>query len=233
MIKFDLHTIDWNAISAMATTLAFVVAFFSIWHTNKKEKENRNFQLLIGKKEEEFKNLDEFCSKILKIYSAINPIDILNYSEKFIENRFTETDKNIVEQNAANDEINCVKLNILLLKTNNETANDLIKKLGNIREIYGHWARRINLIYKSIDKLDVPEFREQTKNIVTQMADICCGYNPKYIPYIQNIYGQISDLKEQSIRILECFETETSMQLQNARKDFEQHLYPSLLIGQI
>lgn len=33
------------------------------------------------------------------------------------------------------------------------------------------------------------------------------------------------DLKEQCLKILECLESELSMQLQQKRKNFEKHLY--------
>ena len=73
MINFELDTIDWNAISAIATTLAFVIAFWSIYISNKKERREREFQLNLLKKEQEQKNLDEFITKVQEIFNAINP----------------------------------------------------------------------------------------------------------------------------------------------------------------
>ena len=37
-MEFELNIIDWNAISAIATTLAFFIAFWSIRVTNTQEK---------------------------------------------------------------------------------------------------------------------------------------------------------------------------------------------------
>ena len=41
MIDLDLHIIDWNAISAIATTLAFIIAFWSIRISNTQDKKNK------------------------------------------------------------------------------------------------------------------------------------------------------------------------------------------------
>ena len=93
MIDLDLHIIDWNAISAIATTLAFIIAFWSIRISNTQDKKNREFQLKLMQKESEQRNLDEFIKKVIEIYNGTNPLDILNYSSKFINNQFSEQDK--------------------------------------------------------------------------------------------------------------------------------------------
>ena len=41
MIHFELHTIDWNAISAIATTLALIFAYWSIHASNKQSPEEQ------------------------------------------------------------------------------------------------------------------------------------------------------------------------------------------------
>ena len=79
MIDFELHTIDWNAISAIATTLALIVAYWSIHVSNKQAQKSNEFQLKLLKKENEQKGLDEFIHKVIEIYDAVNPFDILNY----------------------------------------------------------------------------------------------------------------------------------------------------------
>jgi hypothetical protein len=57
------------------------------------------------------------------------------------------------------------------------------------------------------------------------MSNVCLQYNPTYITHIQNIKILKPNPKEQCLKILECFETKVSMQLQQKRKDFEKQLY--------
>ena len=225
-MEFELNIIDWNAISAIATTLAFFIAFWSIRVTNTQEKNNREFQLKLMRKEFEQKNLDEFITKVLEIYNGTNPLDILNYSSKFINNQFTEQDKDAIEQNANNDQINCIRLNVLIILMDKvESAKPLIKKLGDVRETYGVWARNINLINMSFEDFDKPEHKDFIIKAINGMSNVCVQYNPKYESYIKSIINSRTNLKEQCLNILECFETEVSMQLQQIRKDFEKQLY--------
>lgn len=233
-MEFELNIIDWNAISAIATTLAFFIAFWSIRVTNTQEKNNREFQLKLMRKEFEQRNLDEFITKVLEIYNGTNPLDILNYSSKFINNQFTEQDKDAIEQNANNDQINCIRLNVLIILMDKvESAKPLIKKLGEVRETYGVWARNINLINMSFEDFDKPEHKDFIIKAINGMSNVCVQYNPKYESYIKSIINSRTNLKEQCLNILECFETEVSMQLQQIRKDFEKQLYEYVKTEQI
>ena len=101
MIHFELHTIDWNAISAIATTLALIFAYWSIHASNKQAQKSNEFQLKLLKKENEQKGLDEFIHKVIEIYDAVNPLDILNYSSKFMNNKFTDQDTKALLNNIA------------------------------------------------------------------------------------------------------------------------------------
>lgn len=233
-MEFELNIIDWNAISAIATTLAFFIAFWSIRVTNTQEKNNRKFQLKLMRKEFEQRNLDEFITKALEIYNGTNPLDILNYSSKLINNQFTEQDKDTIEQNANNDQINCIRLNVLIILMDKvESAKPLIKKLGDVRETYGVWARNINLINMSFEDFDKPEHKDFIIKAINGMSNVCVQYNPKYESYIKSIINSRTNLKEQCLNILECFETEVSMQLQQIRKDFEKQLYEYVKTEQI
>ena len=66
MIHFELNTIDWNAISAMATTLALIAAFVTIIVSNLQERKNRKFQVLLLHKEQEQKQLDELAIALVE-----------------------------------------------------------------------------------------------------------------------------------------------------------------------
>lgn len=226
MINFNLSTIDWNAISAIATTLALIVAYATIIVSNRQEQKNREFQLKLMRQDSEQRNLNEFINKVIEIYNGTNPLDILNYSSKFINNQFTEQDKEVIEQNANNDQINCIRLNVLVILMDKiEYAKPLIKKLGDIRETYGVWVRNMSQIMMSFDNFDNSEHNEFIVKAINDMSNVCLQYNSTYITHIQNIKILKPNPKEQCIKILECFETEVSMQLQQKRKDFEKQLY--------
>lgn len=226
MINFNLSTIDWNAISAIATTLALIVAYATIIVSNRQEQKNREFQLKLMRQDSEQRNLNEFINKVIEIYNGTNPLDILNYSSKFINNQFTEQDKEVIEQNANNDQINCIRLNVLVILMDKiEYAKPLIKKLGDIRETYGVWVRNTSQIMMSFDNFDNSEHNEFIVKAINDMSNVCLQYNSTYITHIQNIKILKPNPKEQCIKILECFETEVSMQLQQKRKDFEKQLY--------
>ena len=60
MISFELNIIDWNAISAIATTLALIVAFVTIIVSNCQERKNRKLQVLLLHKDQQQKQLDLF-----------------------------------------------------------------------------------------------------------------------------------------------------------------------------
>ena len=226
MIHFELHTIDWNAISAIATTLALIFAYWSIHASNKQAQKSNEFQLKLLKKENEQKGLDEFIHKVIEIYDAVNPLDILNYSSKFMNDKFTDQDRIAIEENANNDQMNCVRLNVLMLQMDKlESAKSLIIELGDIRETYGYWMRNMNLISMSFDKQYLSNSKDFIVKAMQEMGDICIRYNPEYKSYIQSICNADLDIKEQCMKILECFETELSMQLQQKRKNFEKHLY--------
>ena len=67
-MKFELNTIDWNGISAIATTLALVIAYATIIVSNRQERKNREFQLKLMRKDFEQRNLDEFINTVIEIY---------------------------------------------------------------------------------------------------------------------------------------------------------------------
>ncbi len=44
-MTWNLSIIDWTAIGSIATVLAFIVAYLSIYISNKQNKKNQQFQL--------------------------------------------------------------------------------------------------------------------------------------------------------------------------------------------
>ena len=96
-MNIDLYTIDWTAIGSVATTIALIIAFRSINASNKQNRENRKLQILLIRKEQEQKRLDEMVNNILEIIHSIKPIDVLDFSSKWIDKTFTTEDRHKID----------------------------------------------------------------------------------------------------------------------------------------
>lgn len=68
-------------------------------HPISKAQKSNEFQLKLLKKENEQKGQDEFIHKVIEIYDAVNPLDILNYSSKLMNDKFTDQDRIAIEEN--------------------------------------------------------------------------------------------------------------------------------------
>ena len=118
-MNIDLYTIDWTAIGSVATTIALIIAFKSINASNKQNRENPKLQILLIRKEQEQKRLDEMVNNILEIIHSIKPIDVLDFSSKWIDKTFTTEDRHKIDHIAEQDQLNNIRLNIQLIKLKN------------------------------------------------------------------------------------------------------------------
>ncbi len=227
-MNIDLYTIDWTAIGSIATTIALIFAFKSINASNKQNKENRKLQISLIRKEQEQKRLDEMVNNILEIIHSIKPIDVLDFSSKWIDGAFTTEDRRKLDHMAEQDQLNYTRLNIQLIKLKNyPTAKPLLARLDIIRDLYGQWVRCINLLHlflESEDKLPVEEREKTIVNIVNQMVDIC-KRNPEYTPIISDICKEKSKIENIARDVMNIFESEISKQIQAHKLAFEKELY--------
>jgi len=227
-MNIDLYTIDWTAIGSIATTIALIFAFKSINASNKQNKENRKLQISLIRKEQEQKRLDEMVNNILEIIHSIKPIDVLDFSSKWIDGAFTTEDRRKLDHMAEQDQLNYTRLNIQLIKLKNyPTAKPLLARLDIIRDLYGQWVRCINLLHlflESEDKLSVEEREKTIVNIVNQMVDIC-KRNPEYTPIISDICKEKSKIENIARDVMNIFESEISKQIQAHKLAFEKELY--------
>ena len=229
MLNFDLCTIDWTAIGSIATTIAMIIAFKSIGVSNKQNRKNRKLQILLIRKEQEQKRLDEMVSNILEIVHSIKPIDVLDFSSKWIDGAFTTEDRCKLDHIAEQDQLNYTRLNIQLIKLKNyPTAKPLLARLNMIREIYGSWARCINPLHvflESGNKLKAEEREAIIADIVNQMVDTCTKLNPTCITIISNICKQKNKVEYIARDVMNIFESEISKQVQAHKQAFEKELY--------
>lgn len=227
-MNIDLYTIDWTAIGSIATTIALIFAFKSINASNKQNKENRKLQISLIRKEQEQKRLDKMVNNILEIIHSIKPIDVLDFSSKWIDGAFTTEDRHKLDHMAEQDQLNYTRLNIQLIKLKNyPTAKPLLARLDIIRDLYGQWVRCINLLHlflESEDKLPVEEREKTIVNIVNQMVDIC-KRNPEYTPIISDICKKKNKIEDIARDLMNIFESEISKQIQAHKLAFEKELY--------
>lgn len=229
MMNIDLYTIDWTAIGSIATAIAMIIAFRSISVSNKQNRENRKLQVLLIRKEQEQKRLDEMINNILDISYSMRPVDILDFSSKWTDKKFTTEDRYKIDHMADQDLLNNIRLNIQLLKLKNyPAAKPLLARLNTIRKIYGLWVKCINslhLILESEDKLTLEEREAEIANIVTQMIEECKKMAPNYTSIINDICKQRKSIVDIAKDVMNIFESEISRQVQAHKLAFEKELY--------
>lgn len=228
-MSFDLATIDWTAIGSIATAIALIFAYWSINISNKQNRDNRNLQILLLKREHEQKKLDDIVANILEINNGINPISILDFSAKMINKTFTTKDRQMIDTIANQDMVNNIKLNIQFTKSNNfPSANILLAHLNKIRENYGLWAKSINLLHlyaNSQNELTKLEQENAIKNLTFEMSEKCKEIDFRYESIIADIYRQKTDIFLIALNVMTIFESEMASQIQNQKKIFERELY--------
>ena len=102
-MNLDLCTIDWTAIGSIATVIAMIIAYRTIYISVKQNKDNQKFQTLLVQREIEQKRLDELVDNIMIINDSIQPIVVADYSVKLTKGIFTEDDRHFIDEMAAND----------------------------------------------------------------------------------------------------------------------------------
>lgn len=228
-MNIDLYTIDWTAIGSVATTIALIIAFKSINASNKQNRENRKLQILLIRKEQEQKRLDEMVNNILEIIHSIKPIDVLDFSSKWIDKTFTTEDRHKIDHIAEQDQLNNIRLNIQLIKLKNyPTANILLTRLNIIRDLYGQWVKCINLLHLHLESRDKLSIEEQTvciTNIVKQMATTCKKLNPEYTPIISDICKKKNNIIDIARELMNIFESVIFNQIQTHKLALEPELY--------
>ena len=136
-MNLDLCTIDWTAIGSIATVIAMIIAYRTIYISVKQNKDNQKFQTLLVQREIEQKRLDELVDNIMIINDSIQPIVVADYSVKLTKGIFTEDDRHFIDEMAANDISNNNRLSVQLIKYDrNESAKKVLMILSNMRQKY-------------------------------------------------------------------------------------------------
>ncbi|RHP66453.1 hypothetical protein [Bacteroides sp. OF04-15BH] len=222
-MTFDLYTIDWTAIGSIITFFAMIIAYWTIHLSNKQNKSNQQFQILLIKREIEQKRLDELVESIIAINDSIQPTDILNYSVKLIHGYYTKEDQSFINLLAAKDESNNNKLSIQLMKYNkNLPAREVLITLSRMRHIYGECIRNISILnlYKTNSMVSPSELKKMIKNMVKISKEV----SPELEKNIHDILKTKSNDLDKAVNLLNIFCYAISNDLLRNKKMFEKHL---------
>lgn len=223
-MSFDLYTIDWTAIGSIVTFVAMIIAYWTIHVSDKQNKSNQQLQLLLVQREIEQKRLDELVESIMIINDTIQPVDVLDYSVKFINGNFTETDRHIINSMAAKEKSDGNKLSIQLMKYDkNQSAKDVLMALSSMRQKYGEWVRDISILnmYKKNNFVDPSCLAE----MIVTMVNISKELDQKSEQYIRKILNTPTDDLNKAIQLMNVFSSVVSSYLIDHKKVFENELY--------
>ena len=228
MIHIELNTIDWNAISAIATTLALIAAFLTIIVSNNQERKNRKLQVLLLHKDQQQKKLDEMVTNLLTIIDDINPLHLTNYSKKIEDRTITVQDRELLDKIASVDQSNYNKLQVQVIKFSNYTeAQSMLERLGIIREDYGTWIRSVAtlLFYLEENRLVQTKMVNIFKPMADDIINKCITIDTNYIPFIKE-YQKImeSDILGGFMNLLSLYSFLCTEKLLNEKKIFMEKL---------
>lgn len=223
-MSFDLYTIDWTAIGSIVTFIAMIIAYWTIHVSDKQNKSNQRLQLLLVQREIEQKRLDELVESIMIINDTIQPVDVLDYSVKFVNGNFTETDRHVINSMAAKEKSDSNRLSIQLMKYDkNQSAKDVLTALSSMRQKYGEWVRDISILnmYKEHNFVNHSCLAE----MIATMVNISKELDQKSEQYIRKILDTPTDDLNKAIQLMNVFSSVVSSYLIDHKRVFENELY--------
>lgn len=223
-MNLDLCTIDWTAIGSIATVIAMIIAYRTIYISVKQNKDNQKFQLLLVQREIEQKRLDELVENIMIINDSIRPIIVNDYSVKFIQGNFTEDDRHLIDEMAIKDDLDNNRLNIQLMKYDkNQSAKNVLVALSNLRQTYGIWVRDISIL--NLYKTNYVISPSELTRIISTMVKISKEIVPEHEKTIHDILKTGSSDLDKAINLMNIFCYAISTYLLKNKKIFEKELF--------
>lgn len=222
-MNLDLCTIDWTATGSIATVIAMIIAYRTIYISVKQNKDNQKFQTLLVQREIEQKRLDELVDNIMIINDSIQPIVVADYSVKLTKGIFTEDDRHFIDEMAANDISNNNRLSVQLIKYDrNESAKKVLMILSNMRQKYGEWVRDLSIL--NLYKTNYIIFPDELRRIILTMANMSKEIAPKYEKDIHFIINEKNNDLNKAINLMNIFCYTISSYLNEQKKIFEDEL---------
>lgn len=223
-MTWNLSTIDWTAIGAIATVLAFIVAYLSIYISNKQNKKNQQFQLALIQRDIEQKRFDDLIECIMTINNSIQPINVMDYTKKLLNGTFAEADQSVLNGMAEKDRLDNIKLSIQLMKYDkNQSAKSLLNVLSDIHQIYGEWVRDLCLL--SMYKKDNVVLPAMIKPIISRMGKISRDIDHHCEPYIKEALNSSNNDLDRAISLMNVFSSAVSSYLVDNKRMLDDELY--------
>lgn len=138
----------WTAVGAIATTVAVIVALVANYRTNRNNEKNRGLQIALLRQKREQQKLDELVQNVILLSKMLQPLDILHYSSKFVEEKFTQEDCSYLESLAVNDESMMTKMYILETIWKGDSVRSVLTRLHELRKNYGLWSRSVTVMFQ-------------------------------------------------------------------------------------
>lgn len=223
-MNLDLCTIDWTAIGSIATVIAMIIAYRTIYISVKQNKDNQKFQTLLVQREIEQKRLDELVDNIMIINDSIQPIIVNDYSVKLIQGYFTEEDRDFISKMAAKDNLDNNRLNIQLMKYDkNQSAKNVLVALSNLHQTYGIWVRNISIL--NLYKTNYVISPSELTRIISTMVKISKEIVPEHEKTIHDILKTDSSDLDKAINLMNIFCYAISTYLLKNKEIFEKELF--------
>lgn len=223
-MHFDLCTIDWTAVGSIVTFVAMIIAYWTIHLSNKQNKANQKFQLLLIQYEIEQKRLDELVECIMDIHDSIQPAIALDLAQKLDSGILTPSDQSKIDSIGAKDQFYSNKLTILCLKYNKrKTVKNVLVCLGRLRDVYGELIRDVSVLnlYKSNKKY----FQNILDNMIENMIRLSKECDPQCGKFIDEILCKETHDLDKALELMTLFSAVASSYIIDGKHGFERLLY--------
>lgn len=227
---------NWTAIGAIATALAVIAALFANYKTNKNNEKNRKLQIALLRQQRAQKKLDELVQNVMQLSKSMRPFDILYYSSKLIEDKFTVEDSRFLEQLAIDDECGTANISIQIeILENYNSAKPVLDRLHELRQNYGLWSRSVSTLfkYRSLYRgFMVPSETERiVGQIVKDMLCKCMEYDAEGCAMADAISGS-GNMFEKAIVVMNMFEMVMAKCIQQQKDLLEKEMLNFVRIEQ-
>lgn len=226
----------WTAVGAIATTIAVIVALFANYWANRNNKKNRDLQISLLRQQRAQKKLDELVQNVMQLSKSMRPLDILYYSSKLIEDKFTIEDCRFLEQLAVDDECGTANIYIpIAILENYDSAKPVLDGLHELRQNYGLWSRSVSTLFKHKSLYRgfmVPSESERVVGqIVKDMLCKCIEYDAEGQVMADAISGS-GNMFEKAIVVMNMFERVMAKCIQQQKNMLEKELLNFVRIEQ-
>lgn len=219
----------WTAVGAIATAIAVIVALIANYRTNKNSEKNRELQIALLQQQREQQKLDELVQNLILLNKMMRPLDILHYSSRFVEEKFTQEDCSYLEALAVDDESMMTKIYVLEAVWTGDSVRSVLTCLHELRENYGLWSRSVTVLFQH--KMEYKGFGpwyfgEKTvmAQVIREMLDKCIACNPAHSDFVERMERDGNNSYEKARLVLEVLGPEMAKRIQYQKNILEKEL---------